>query len=139
MKASGDRSHWPLQKGFDRWYGFLSGWTDQYHPGGLVEDNHAIKPPANSDYHFSVDIVDKSLTMAADHVTADPQTPFFLYLAFGATHAPVQVPRRYIDKYASTYTEGWDTIREQRYRRQLESGLIPPGTKLPPRNPGDAA
>ena len=55
IKASGDRPHWPLQKGFDRWYGFLSGWTDQYHPD-LVEDNHSVDRPNKPDYHFSVDI-----------------------------------------------------------------------------------
>jgi arylsulfatase A-like enzyme len=138
MKASGARTHWPLQKGFDRWYGFLSGWTDQYHPD-LVEDNHAIPAPSRPDYHFSIDIVDKSLAMAAEHVAADAKKPFFLYLAFGATHAPVQVPKRYIEKYVSTYKAGWDRIREERYKRQLESGLIPAGTKLPARNPGDPA
>ena len=57
MKASGSREHWPLQKGFDRFYGFLSGWTDQYRPD-LVEDNHAVEAKARSDYHFSEDIVD---------------------------------------------------------------------------------
>ncbi len=138
MNASGDRTHWPLQKGFDRWYGFLSGWTDQYHPD-LVEDNHSVKQPVRRDYHFSVDIVDKSLEMASEHLAADAKKPFFLYLAFGAAHAPVQVPKSYIDKYVSVYRQGWDAIREQRYRRQLEAGVIPPGTTLPPRNPGDPA
>lgn len=136
--ASGDRSHWPLQKGFDRWYGFLSGWTDQYRPD-LVEDNHAVERPNRPDYHFSVDIVDKATRMMGDHLAAGPKKPFFLYLAFGATHAPVQVPKRYIDKYASTYQKGWDQIREERYRRQIRLGIIPPNTELPPRNPGDPA
>lgn len=138
MKASGVRMHWPLQKGFDRWYGFLSGWTDQYHPN-LVEDNHAVERPDRPDYHFSVDIVDKAIRMMDDHVTADAKKPFFLYLAFGAAHCPIQVPKRYIDKYVSTFQKGWDQIREERHRRQLELGIIPPGTKLPPRNPGDPA
>src|SRR5579883_401089 len=57
MNAAGSRADWPLQKGFDRWYGFLSGWTDQYHPD-LIEDNHAIARPNRPDYHFSVDIID---------------------------------------------------------------------------------
>jgi arylsulfatase len=138
IKESGDRRHWPLQKGFDRWYGFLSGWTDQYHPD-LVEDNHAIKRPERPDYHFSVDIVDKALGMAGDHLAADAKKPFFLYMAFGATHAPVQVPKKYIDKYVSTFEKGWDRIREERFHRQVEMGIIPANTKLPPRNPGDPA
>ncbi|HEY3837805.1 MAG TPA: arylsulfatase [Bryobacteraceae bacterium] len=138
MKASGDRRHWPLQKGFDRWYGFLSGWTDQYHPD-LIEDNHAVRRPDRPDYHFSVDIVDKALGMAGDHMAADAKKPFFLYVAFGATHAPVQVPKPYIDKNVATYEKGWDRIREERFQRQLETGVIPSGTKLPSRNPGDPA
>ncbi len=138
MKASGSREHWPLQKGFDRWYGFLSGWTDQYHPD-LVEDNHAVQRPDRPDYHFSVDITGKAIEMMSDKQAADPQKPFFLYMAFGATHAPVQVPKRYIDKYVSTFEKGWDRIREERYRRQLQMGVIPPNTELPPRNPGDPA
>ncbi len=138
MKASGSRMHWPLQKGFDRWYGFLSGWSDQYHPD-LVEDNHALPKPNRPDYHFSVDIVDKSIAMLGDHLAADSKKPFFLHLAFGATHAPIQVPKPYIDKYASTFQKGWDRIREERFQRQLQLGVIPPDTKLPPRNPGDPA
>jgi arylsulfatase A-like enzyme len=138
MTAAGSRADWPLQKGFDRWYGFLSGWTDQYHPD-LIEDNHAVERPNRPDYHFSVDIVDQAIKMVGDHAAADATKPFFLHVAFGATHAPVQVPKRYIDKYVSTFQKGWDQIREERYKRQLELGVIPPDTKLPPRNPGDPA
>lgn len=138
MRESGARTHWPLQKGFDRWYGFLSGWTDQYHPD-LIDDNHAIAKPNQPGYHFSVDIVDKSLAMLGHQQAADSKKPFFLYIAFGATHAPIQVPKPYIDKYVSTFQKGWDRIREERFRRQLELGVIPAGTKLPPRNPGDPA
>jgi arylsulfatase len=138
MKASGDRSSWPLAKGFNRWYGFLSGWTDQYHPT-LIEDNHAIQSPNKPGYHFSADIIDRAIGMLGEHVSADAKKPFFLYTAFGATHAPVQVPREYIEKYVPVFAKGWDVIREERYQRQLELGLIPPGTKLPPRNPGDPA
>ncbi|MBL8211496.1 MAG: arylsulfatase [Bryobacterales bacterium] len=138
MKPSGDRSHWPLAKGFNRWYGFLSGWTDQYHPD-LIEDNHELPKPNREGYHFSVDIVDKALSMAGAHVTADAAKPFFLYVAFGATHAPVQVPKHYIDKYVATYEKGWDALREQRFQKQKELGIIPADAKLPPRNPGDPA
>jgi len=137
-KASGDRTHWPLQKGFHRWYGFQSGWTDQYKPD-LFEDNHAIARPTKPGYHFSVDIVDQSLKYLGEHKAADAQKPFFLYLAFGATHTPIQVPKPYVDKYAETYKTGWERIREARYKRQLALGVIPPNTKLPPMNPGDPA
>ncbi len=138
LKASGDRTHWPLQKGFNRWYGFHNGWTDQYHPS-LIEDNHAIETPNKPGYHFSVDIVDQAIKMMGDHGAADAKKPFFLYTAFGATHAPIQVSRQYIEKYASVFEKGWDRIRAERYRRQLEMGVIPSNAKLPPRNPGDPA
>lgn len=136
MRAAGSREHWPLQKGFDRWYGFPSGWTDQYKPD-LFEDNHPVKPPNKPDYHFSVDMIDHSLQMLDEHLADNAKKPFFLYVAFGATHAPIQVPKKYVDKYVSTYEKGWDRIREERHKRQLEMGVIPQGTKLPPRNPGD--
>ncbi len=76
IKPSGDRTHWPLQKGFDRFYGFLSGWTDQYRPA-LVEDNHAVEPPDRDDYHFSEDIVDKMISMLDANLAADADKPFF--------------------------------------------------------------
>ena len=138
MTPAGDRTHWPLQKGFDRFHGFLSGWTDQYRPD-LVVDNHAVPPPERPGYHFSEDIVDQAIAMLGGKLEADVEKPFFLYLAFGATHAPIQVPRHYIDKYKGAFDEGWDAIREARYRRQLELGVIPAESKLPPRNPGDPA
>jgi arylsulfatase len=138
MRASSPRTHWPLQKGFDRWYGFLSGWTDQYHPD-LVEDNHSLPKPNDPTYHFSVDIVDKAIHMLTEHAADNAQKPFFLHVAFGATHTPLQIFKPYIDKYVSTFEKGWDQIRQDRYKRQLEMGIIPPGTELPPRNPGDPA
>ncbi len=138
MTPAGDRTHWPLQKGFDRFHGFLSGWTDQYRPD-LVVDNHAVPTPERPGYHFSEDIVDQAITMLEGKLDADAEKPFFLYLAFGATHAPIQVPNRYIEKYKGAFDEGWDAVRERRYRRQLELGIIPSGAKLPPRNPGDPA
>ena len=138
MSAAGDRTHWPLQKGFDRFHGFLSGWSDQYSPD-LVVDNHSVKPPDRPNYHFSEDIVEQSVDMLSAQLEADAERPFFLYLAFGAVHAPIQVPKRYIEKYANTFDDGWDMIREQRFRRQLKLGVIPAGTELPRRNPGDPA
>ncbi|MCC7342841.1 MAG: arylsulfatase [Bryobacterales bacterium] len=138
MVPSGSREHWPLQKGFHRWYGFLSGWTDQYRPN-LIEDNHAVETPKDPGYHFSVDIVDQAIKMMGDHVAADAKKPFFQYIAFGAMHAPIQVPKPYIEKYAGAFDKGWDRIREERHQRQLALGVIPHGTELPPRNPGDPA
>ena len=138
MTPAGDRTHWPLQKGFDRFYGFLSGWTDQYRPD-LVADNHALPTPEQPEYHFSEDIVDQAIEMLDSSLEADAEKPFFLYLGFGATHAPIQVPKRYIEKYKGAFDSGWDAVRERRYLRQLDLGVIPAASRLPPRNPGDPA
>lgn len=138
LHDAADRTHWPLQKGFDRYHGFLSGWSDQYRPD-LVIDNRNVEPPKDPDYHFSEDIVSQSLDMVGVNLEKNPDRPFFLYLAFGAVHSPVQVPRRYIDKYRGQFDVGWDAVRERRFRKQIELGIIPADSTLPPRNPGDPA
>ncbi len=135
--AAGPYDQWPCQRGFDRFYGFLDGETDQFHPE-LVYDNHAVRPPADpaSGYHLSEDLVDHAIGFVHDTTSIRPDRPFFMYLAFGATHAPHQAPAAYLDKYRGRYDEGWDVTRQRWYDRQLELGLIPPGTELAPRNEG---
>ena len=135
--AAGPFDQWPLGRGFDRFYGFLEGETDQFHPQ-LVADNHPIDPPAGpeDDYHLSEDLVDRLLRMISDSKGVRPDRPFFAYLPFGATHAPHQAPPEYLAKYRGRFDEGWDVVRERWHRRQLELGVIPEGTQLAPRNPG---
>jgi arylsulfatase A-like enzyme len=135
--AAGPFDQWPLARGFDRFYGFLEGETDQFHPE-LTCDNHPIDPPAKPEdgYHLSEDLVDQLLKMVSDSKGVRPDRPFFAYLPFGATHAPHQAPASYLEKYRGRYDEGWDVVRERWYRRQLELGVIPEGTQLAPRNPG---
>jgi arylsulfatase A-like enzyme len=139
--AAGPFDQWPLARGFDRFYGFLEGETDQFHPA-LTCDNHPIDPPRKPDdergegYHLSEDLVDQLLKMVADSTGVRPDRPFFAYLPFGATHAPHQAPASYLAKYKGRYDEGWDVVRKRWYERQLELGVIPPGTELAPRNPG---
>lgn len=135
--AAGPFDHWPLARGFDRFYGFLEGETDQFHPE-LIADNHPVDPPAGPDegYHLSEDLVDRALAMIADAKGVRPDRPFFTYLAFGATHAPHQAPPAYLEKYRGRFDEGWDVARERWFARQLELGVIPAGTRLAPRNPG---
>ena len=138
LSDTGDRTHWPLQKGFDRFHGFLSGWSDQYRPD-LVIDNRNVDPPEDSDYHFSEDIVSQTIDSIGMILDERADEPFFHYLTFGAVHSPIQVPKRYIGKYEGMFDEGWDAVRERRFRKQLEIGLIPADSKMPPRNPGDPA
>lgn len=135
--AAGPFTNWPLQKGFDRYYGFLQGETDQFHPE-LTCDNHFVDVPARVEdgYHVSEDIVDRSADMIRDLTSLVPEKPFFLYLAFGAMHAPHQAPQRYLDKYRGKFDAGWDVAREEWFGRQKEMGIIPADTKLAPRNPG---
>jgi arylsulfatase len=134
---AGPYDQWPLQRGFDRFYGFLDGETDQFHPE-LVYDNHWIEPPAGPDdgYHLTEDLVDHAITFVHDSVGVRPDRPFFMYLAFGATHAPHQAPPEYMAKYRGAFDEGWDVFRDRWFVRQKELGLLPEDTKLAPRNPG---
>ncbi len=135
--AAGPFDQWPLGRGFDRFYGFLEGETDQFYPS-LVSDNHPIDPPGKPEdgYHVSEDMIDQLIGMISDSKGVRPDRPFFAYVPFGATHAPHQAPQSYLDKYRGRYDEGWDVVRERWFQRQLELGVIPQGTELAPRNPG---
>jgi arylsulfatase len=135
MTPAGRFDHWPLAHGFDRFYGFLAGETDQYRPN-LVSDNSVVTPPDRPGYHLSEDLVDAASEMLASHRSATPDRPFFLYLAFGACHGPHQVPEPYRSRYRGAYDDGWDVVRQRWYERQLATGVIPEGTALAPRNPG---
>lgn len=135
--AAGPFDQWPLGRGFDRFYGFLEGETDQFHPD-LVQDNHPIDPPGKPEdgYHVSEDMIDQLIGMISDSKGVRPDRPFFAYVPFGATHAPHQAPASYLEKYKGRYDEGWDVVRQRWFARQLELGVIPAGTELAPRNPG---
>jgi arylsulfatase len=128
---------WPLGRGFDRYYGFMDAETDQYAPE-LVRDNSPIAPPGThqSGYHLTEDLVDQSIRFIADHIAARPDQPWLTWLAFGACHAPHQAPRDIIMKYDAIFSDGWDVERERRLKRQIEMGLVPAGTRMPPRNDG---
>jgi len=135
--AAGPHGNWPLQKGFDRFYGFLQGETDQFHPE-LTSDNGHIDPPARPEdgYHVSEDIVDRSTGWISDLQSVRPDRPFFLYLAFGATHAPHQAPASYRQRWRGRFDDGYDAARQRWFARQLEMGIVPEGTTLAPPNPG---
>ncbi len=128
---------WPLARGFDRFYGFLDGETDQFHPE-LVYDNHAVDQPnsAADGYHLTEDLVDRAIGFLHDSVSIRPDRPFFLYFAPGATHAPHQAPPEYLAKYRGAFDDGWDAARDTWFARQRDMGLFPAATQLAPRNPG---
>ncbi len=135
--AAGPFDQWPLARGFHRFYGFMEGETDQFHPD-LVCDNHHISPPAGPEdgYHLSEDLVDQLLAMISDSTSIRPDRPFFAYLPFGATHAPHQAPASYLERYRGRFDDGWDVVRDRWFARQVAEGVVPAATELAPRNPG---
>ena len=132
---AGPFDQWPLQRGFDRFYGFLEGETNQFHPE-LTLDNHHIEAPDREGYHLSEDIVDTSIGFIRAQQMVTPDKPFFLYLCLGAQHAPHHAPASFIDKYVPVFEKGWDLTRSERLARQKAMGIVPADTMLPERNAG---
>jgi len=135
--STGPFDGWPLGRGFDRYYGFMDAETDHYAPE-LFRDNSGIEPPGSyeSGYHLTTDLVDESIKYLAGHLVERPGKPWLLWLALGATHAPHQAPRDIILSYEDVFADGWDVERERRLARQLEMGIVPAHTLVPPRNDG---
>lgn len=139
--ASGaSRRQWPLQMGFDRYYGFIGGETNQWYPD-LVEDNRFIEPPYSPEqgYHLSKDLADQALKMIADQKASNPSKPWFMWFNPGANHAPHQAPRDYIAKYKGKFDDGYEAYRTWVLARMIEKGIMPKGTQLTPLNPMPAA
>ena len=133
--AVGPFDQWPLGRGFEHFYGFLGGETDQWHPD-LAAGYERILPPDRPGYHLTEDLVEHAISFICDQKSLAPDTPFFLYLAFGATHAPHHVPKEFIEKYRGRFDDGWDAARERIFARQTRMGVVPPDAELAPRNDG---
>ena len=127
--AAAPRDRWPLGQGFERYYGFLGGETNQFAPD-LVCDNSSIRLTPPDGYHLTEDLVNQAIQRVTDVRVADPDKPFFLYLALGACHAPHQAPPEWIERYRGRFAKGWDVWREGTLARQIASGVVPPGTTL---------
>jgi arylsulfatase A-like enzyme len=126
----GPFDRWPSGKGFDHFFGFLGGATDQYKPD-LSEDNHHIKPDGR---HLNAQLIDKAISYVQYQKVKAPGKPFFMYLAPGATHSPHQVDTPWINKYKGKFDEGWDVYREKVFANQKKLGIIPATAKLPARD-----
>ncbi|MFG1185057.1 arylsulfatase [Xanthobacter aminoxidans] len=142
VASGGNRSTWPLGMGFDRFYGFIGGETNQWYPD-LVEDNRFIEPPSapQDGYHFSKDLADQAIRMIRDQKATNPSKPWFMWYNPGANHAPHQAPQDFIDKYKGKFDDGYEAYRGWVLARMIERGVLPKDTQLTPLNPlpADAA
>lgn len=135
VSAFGPNHSWPLQRGFDRFYGILDAFTNLHQPHRLVEDNHQVEIDRYPDgYYLTDELTTKALAMIKERKAARPGQPFFCYVAHPAAHAPLVAMPDDIARYDEVYRVGWDEIRRRRHERQLELGIVPPGTPLPPPN-----
>jgi arylsulfatase A-like enzyme len=130
------KRHWPLSRGFERFYGFMGGETDQWYPE-LVYDNHPVTPPGTPEdgYHLSKDIADKTIEFIRDAKVIAPHKPWFSYVCPGAGHAPHHVFSEWADRYAGRFDMGYEKYREIVLERQKTMGLVPAETELSPMNP----
>ncbi len=137
VSMSGPFDRWPTGEGFEKFYGFVGGETNQWSPT-LFKGTSPVEPPATADegYHFSEDITDKAIGWMRGLDVMTPDKPFFLYLSFGATHAPHHVSPEWISKYKGKFDKGWDAIREETLANMKAKGLVPPDTLLTARPEG---
>ncbi len=135
VSVSGPFDRWPTQAGFDKFYGFIGGETNQWAPF-LHDGTTPVEIPDDPDYHVTTDLADQSIKWMRTQQTLTPDKPFFVYFAPGAVHAPHHAPQEWIDKYKGKFDQGWDQYREETLARQIELGVVPAGTLLAPRPPG---
>ncbi len=133
ISPSGPYARWSTGSGFDRFYGFMGGETDQWHPQ-LYSQNQPIDPTiGNPDYHLTEDLTKQAINWVEAQQAVTPDRPFFMYFATGAVHAPHHAPEEWIDKNKGRFDQGWDDIREEILERQIEMGWVPEGTANAPR------
>jgi arylsulfatase len=131
--VSGPYDRWPtVGGGFDRFYGFLGGETNQWAPL-LYDGVTRVELPDDPSYHFLEDMTDQAIAWVRYQKAITPNRPFFVYYAPGATHAPHHVPEEWIARWKGKFDQGWDRLREETLARQLAQGVVPPGTKLAPK------
>jgi arylsulfatase A-like enzyme len=131
---------WPTGSGFEHFYGFIGGETNQWAPA-IYRDTVPIEPEMTpgEEYHFTADLTDRAIDWIRQQKALMPDKPFFVYFAPGATHAPHHVPKEWADKYKGMFDDGWDAQRDRTFARQKELGVIPPDAELtarPPEIPG---
>ena len=136
MNMASTKRNWPVGRGFERYYGFLGGETNQWYPD-LIYDNHPVEQPAMPEdgYHLTTDLTNKAIEFIRDAKQIAPDKPFFMYFCPGATHAPHHAPKEWIEKYDGKFDMGYETYREQVFEQQKQLGIFPPDAELTPLNP----
>ncbi|MBL7648119.1 MAG: arylsulfatase [Candidatus Hydrogenedentes bacterium] len=129
VSVSGPYDRWPTGSGFDKFYGFIGGETNQWAPA-IFDGVTRVEPPATPNYHFTTDMTDKAIAWVSAQQSLTPDKPFYLYFATGATHAPHHAPKEWIDKYKGKFSGGWDKLREETFERQKKLGIVPANAKL---------
>ena len=132
VSVSGPYDRWPTHSGFDKFYGFIGGETNQWFPA-IYDGTIKIEAKHSEDYHFTNDMTDQAINWIKAQQSLTPDKPFFVYYAPGALHAPHHAPKEYIERYKGKFDQGWDKLREETFERQKALGVIPAGTVLTPR------
>jgi arylsulfatase len=132
VSVSGGYDRWPTHSGFDKFYGFIGGETNQWAPT-IYDGVTRIETPRTPNYHFTTDMTNQAISWIKAQQALTPDKPFFTYFATGATHAPHHAPKEWIEKYKGKFDMGWDKLREQTLAKQIELGIVPQGTKLAPK------
>jgi arylsulfatase len=132
VSPSGPTDRWPTRSGFDKFYGFIGGETNQWAPT-IYDGMTRIEPPNDPNYHFTTDMTNQAIAWMRQQQGLTPDRPFFMYFAPGATHAPHHVPESYITKYKGRFDSGWDAYREETLARQKKLGVVPQDTVLSPK------
>ncbi|MBV8374474.1 MAG: sulfatase-like hydrolase/transferase, partial [Candidatus Eremiobacteraeota bacterium] len=127
----GPFDRWPTGSGFEYFYGFVAGETNQWYPA-IHEGTKHVEPPKTPEegYHFMEDMTDRAIAWVRQQRLLAGEKPFFMYFAPGATHAPHHVPKEWADKYKGKFDQGWDKLREETFARQKQLGVIPQDCEL---------
>lgn len=129
VSTSGPYDRWPTHSGFDKFYGFIGGETNQWAPA-IFDGTTRVEHEKSEDYHFTTDMTNQAMNWVQAQQSLTPDKPFYVYFATGATHAPHHAPKAYIEKYKGKFDQGWDKLREETFARQKALGIIPQDAQL---------
>lgn len=129
VSVSGPFDRWPTRSGFDKFYGFIGGETNQWAPA-VYDGTIRVETPNDPNYHFTTDMTNQAINWVSAQQSLTPDKPFYIYFATGATHAPHHAPKEYIQKYKGKFDQGWDKLREETFARQKALGVIPQDAQL---------